>query len=132
MSSLTHSHARTAPARRTGAVRAGEVLAEVEAERAALGRLLHDDVLQSLIAARYAADLAGAPQVAEALREAVAEAKKPAAADAYTRDRLADMLQFFELMTSWCEQTRKLPTAAVIRMVKMGSKLGRLLESKGA
>jgi len=61
------------------------------------------------------------------LREASAEAKKPGAADAYTRERLADMLQFFELMTAWCEQTRKLPTPAVVRMVKMGDKLGRVL-----
>ena len=61
------------------------------------------------------------------LREAVVEAKKPGAADAYTRERLADMLQFFELMTSWTEQTRKLPTPAIIRMVKMGDKLARLL-----
>ena len=61
------------------------------------------------------------------LRDAGVEAKKPGAADAYTRERLADMLQFFELMTNWCEQTRKLPTPAVVRMVKMGDKLGRLL-----
>jgi DNA-binding transcriptional regulator GbsR (MarR family) len=60
------------------------------------------------------------------LRDAVAETKKPGAADAYTRDRLTDMLQFFELMTNWCEQTRKLPTPAVIRMVKMGNKLARM------
>ena len=61
------------------------------------------------------------------LREAVAEAKAPGAADAYTRQRLGDMLQFFELTTRWVEQTRKLPTAAVIRLVKMGDRLGRLL-----
>jgi DNA-binding transcriptional regulator GbsR (MarR family) len=61
------------------------------------------------------------------LRETGAEAKKPGAADAYTRERLADMLQFFELMTGWCAQTRKLPTPAVIRMVKMGDKIGRML-----
>jgi DNA-binding transcriptional regulator GbsR (MarR family) len=61
------------------------------------------------------------------LRETTADAKKAGAADAYTRERLADMLQFFELMTTWCEQTRKLPTAAVVRMVKMGDKLGRVL-----
>jgi len=61
------------------------------------------------------------------LRETVAEAKKPGAADAYTRARLGDMLQFFELMTAWTEQTRKLPTPAVVRMVKMGDKLGRVL-----
>jgi hypothetical protein len=57
----------------------------------------------------------------------VAETKKPGAADAYTRERLADMLQFFELMTAWTEQTRKLPTPAVIRMVKMGNRLARVL-----
>ena len=61
------------------------------------------------------------------LRDAVAETKKPGAADAYTRERLSDMLQFFELMTTWCEQTRKLPTPAIIRMVKMGNKLARIL-----
>ena len=61
------------------------------------------------------------------LREAVAETKKPGAADTYTRERLADMLQFFEVMTSWCEQTRKLPTPAVIRMLKMGSRLAKML-----
>ena len=68
-----------------------------------------------------------ADPVVAMLREAAAEAKKPGAADAYTRERLGDMLQFFELMTTWAEQTRKLPTPAVVRMVKMGDKFGRLL-----
>jgi DNA-binding transcriptional regulator GbsR (MarR family) len=68
-----------------------------------------------------------ADPVLNMLREATAEAKKPGAADAYTRERLGDMLQFFELMTGWTEQTRKLPTAAVIRMVKMGDKVSKLL-----
>src|SRR5256885_1289949 len=55
------------------------------------------------------------------LREAVAEAnKKPASADDYTRQRLADMLQFFELMTQWYESTRKMPTPAVIKLCKLG------------
>ena len=31
-------------------------------------------------------------------------------ADEDTRERLADLLQFFELMTGWVDQTRKLPT----------------------
>ena len=61
------------------------------------------------------------------LRDAVAETKKPGAADAYTRERLTDLLQFFELMTSWVDQTRRLPTPAVIRMVKMGDKVAKML-----
>lgn len=61
------------------------------------------------------------------LRETAAEARKPGAADAYTRDRLADMLQFFELVTGWVEQTRKLPTPALVRLLKMGDKIGKVL-----
>jgi len=68
-----------------------------------------------------------ADPVVAMLREATAESKKPGAADPYTRERLADMLQFFELMTTWTEQTRRLPTPAIVRMVKMGDKLGKLL-----
>lgn len=62
------------------------------------------------------------------LRTAVAEAKRPGAADAHTRERLARMLDFFELTTSWCEQSQKLPTPALIRMVKMGDRLARVLK----
>jgi len=63
------------------------------------------------------------------LRNAVTEAKKPGAADAYTRERLTEMLQFFELMDGWCEQTAKLPTSAVVRMVKMGDRIAKLVGS---
>ena len=64
----------------------------------------------------------------EMLRQVVAEAKNPKAADAYTRERLDDMLQFFETISGWLEQTRKLPTASVIRAVRMGDKVVRLLK----
>ena len=68
-----------------------------------------------------------ADPVLNMLRETAADARKPGAADSYTRARLGDMLQFFELMTSWTEQTRKLPTPALVRMVKMGDKVAKLL-----
>lgn len=48
-------------------------------------------------------------------------------ADAYTRERLGEMLQFFELMTGWYEQTRRMSTPAVLRLVKMGDKVAKLL-----
>jgi DNA-binding transcriptional regulator GbsR (MarR family) len=60
------------------------------------------------------------------LREATAEARKPGAADPYTRERLNDMLQFFEQMTAWVEQTRKLPTPALARMVKGVDRIARM------
>ena len=61
------------------------------------------------------------------LRESVAEAKKSGAGDSYTRERLGDMLSFFELMTTWYEQTRRMPTPAVLKFVKLGDKVARML-----
>jgi DNA-binding transcriptional regulator GbsR (MarR family) len=61
------------------------------------------------------------------LRESVAESKKSGQADAHTRQRLAEMLDFFELMTAWYEQTRKMPTGAVVKMCKLGDKVARLM-----
>jgi DNA-binding transcriptional regulator GbsR (MarR family) len=60
------------------------------------------------------------------LRESVAEMKS-SQADAYTRERLTDMLAFFESMTTWYEQTRKMPTPAVIKLCKLGDKVAKLL-----
>jgi DNA-binding transcriptional regulator GbsR (MarR family) len=67
------------------------------------------------------------------LRELNAEAKKSAGggggaggADAHVRERLADMLGFFELMTDWYDKTRKMSTPAVIRFCKLGDKVAKM------
>lgn len=61
------------------------------------------------------------------LRECVAEAQRSDPADVYTRQRLAELLGFFESISNWYEQIRGLPTQAVIRFVSMGGKVRRLL-----
>jgi hypothetical protein len=61
------------------------------------------------------------------LRELSAKAQKKSEADPYVRDRLSDMLGFFELMTTWYEQTRAMPTQSVIRMCKLGDKVAKML-----
>src|SRR5438034_11211047 len=43
------------------------------------------------------------------LRECLLQTK-PTSAEAYARERLADMLSFFELMTHWYGQTRRMST----------------------
>lgn len=60
------------------------------------------------------------------LRECVDEAAKNRA-DEYTHDKLSELLGFFETMSGWYEQIRKLPTTAVIKFVKMGDKLMKTL-----
>lgn len=63
------------------------------------------------------------------LRELSADASRKGAggADAHVRERLGDMLAFFELMTAWYEQTRRMPTPQVIKFCKMGDKVAKLL-----
>lgn len=61
------------------------------------------------------------------LRESVAELERSGGADTYTRTRLSAMLEFFETMSGCYEQMRRLPTAALIRFVKMGGKVRKLL-----
>jgi DNA-binding transcriptional regulator GbsR (MarR family) len=60
------------------------------------------------------------------LRECVAEAEK-SKADQHTRERLSELLNFFETMSAWYGQIRKLPTAAVIKFVKLGEKAIKML-----
>ena len=61
-----------------------------------------------------------------ALREYVAAAKSSGSPEAYTRDRLSDLLEFFESMDTWYSQTRKMPTPAVKRFVKLGDKVAKM------
>ena len=65
------------------------------------------------------------------LRDLSAQSEKKGEADPYVRDRLKDMLGFFELMTQWYEQTRAMPTPAVIKMCKLGDKVTKLLGMGG-
>jgi DNA-binding transcriptional regulator GbsR (MarR family) len=64
------------------------------------------------------------------LRECLAEAEKAGATsggEAYTRDRLKDMLGFFETMTGWYTQVRGLPQQAVVKFVRMGGQMRKWL-----
>ena len=63
----------------------------------------------------------------QVLQRCIAEAGKPKSADRYTRERLTDLLQFFELAETAYLQLEKLPTAALLKLAKMGDKTLRLL-----
>jgi hypothetical protein len=41
--------------------------------------------------------------------------------------RLTDLLSFFETMTGWYSQMNKLPTSILLKAVKLGDKVFRLL-----
>ena len=61
------------------------------------------------------------------LQECLAEIDGDKTADPQVKPRLQAMLHFFETMTSWYGQIRRLPQGAVIKFAKMGGKVGRML-----
>ncbi len=65
------------------------------------------------------------------LRECMDDADQPANRDEHTRARLAELLNFFETMSSWYSQMRRLPTGAVIKFAKMGGRLKKFLGLTG-
>jgi len=61
------------------------------------------------------------------LRECVQEAEAGKGESRVTRERLAEMLEFFETMSGWYGQLRRMPTKAVKKFVKMGDKILQLV-----
>ncbi len=61
------------------------------------------------------------------LRELAADAKKAGPTDAYTHQRITEMLNFFESMSAWYTQIRRMPTGSVIKFVKLGDRVRKLL-----
>jgi DNA-binding transcriptional regulator GbsR (MarR family) len=56
------------------------------------------------------------------LRECIAEMGKAKATDNYTRDRLTDLLKFFELANAAYAQLEVLPTSVLVKLTKLGNK----------
>jgi len=67
----------------------------------------------------------------EMLRRAVAEPER-AGGDAYTRQRLLEMLAFFETITGLYHEVRQLPAGTLRSFLKMRGKVRKLLEFKPA
>jgi DNA-binding transcriptional regulator GbsR (MarR family) len=61
------------------------------------------------------------------LRECIAEAEADKQTDTYTKERLRELRDFFEITTAWYTQVRQWSTATVVRFVKVGDKLLKTL-----
>jgi len=61
------------------------------------------------------------------LKECVAEAEKAGATEKDTRDRLKQLLGFFETMSTCYEQMRKIPAPALVKFFQAGDRVRRLL-----
>ena len=66
-----------------------------------------------------------------ALRECIAETDPADPSDAYTRQRLKDLEEFFETGNHWFEKVSRLPSGRVRQAMKLGDKLFSLLGLSG-
>jgi len=61
------------------------------------------------------------------LGECIDEAERDKETDEYTEQRLRELHQFFATTTAWYVQVRQWPTSAMVKFVKLGDKVLKLL-----
>ncbi|MGZ8096125.1 MAG: GbsR/MarR family transcriptional regulator [Methylosarcina sp.] len=64
------------------------------------------------------------------LRDLCIEADRDAETDPEVKKRIADMLNFLEVMTNWYDKLRKLPNDTLMQLVKLGDSAVKLLKFK--
>ncbi|MEE9412525.1 MAG: MarR family transcriptional regulator [Methylococcales bacterium] len=64
------------------------------------------------------------------LRDLSMKAEDDAEIDPQTRQRIVDMLEFLEVMTNWYDTVSKLPNATLMKLVKLGDKVVKLVSFK--
>jgi DNA-binding transcriptional regulator GbsR (MarR family) len=64
------------------------------------------------------------------LRQCIAEVDKEKSGDTYIRDRLGDLLKFFELANTAYTQLEALPTPALLKLAKLGNRGLKMLGLK--
>ena len=66
----------------------------------------------------------------ELLRECVSDMEKDRATPKAVKDRIKEMLTFMATLTQWFEQVKTLPKPTLVALMKMGSKVAKLLPKK--
>jgi DNA-binding transcriptional regulator GbsR (MarR family) len=61
------------------------------------------------------------------LNECIAEAEADKTTDVYTQQRLRDLRDFFETTSAWYVQIRQWPTSSIVKFVKLGDKVLKVL-----
>ena len=63
------------------------------------------------------------------LRSCVEQAEQAGKGEALSRERLAAMLEFFEMTNGWYDQVGRLPTGSLLKLIRGGERLKKLFRS---
>jgi DNA-binding transcriptional regulator GbsR (MarR family) len=62
------------------------------------------------------------------LRDCLLEPDKSTSPDdRYAKEKLGELLNFFETVTGWYEQVKRLPTSSLLKLARLGDKIRKLL-----
>ncbi|OSM01583.1 GbsR/MarR family transcriptional regulator [Magnetofaba australis] len=61
------------------------------------------------------------------LRQCLLDSEEDAKLPATSKQRISDVLEFLELLTTWYDEVEKLPQPVQMKMFKMGGKIAKLL-----
>jgi hypothetical protein len=61
------------------------------------------------------------------LREAVGEAKRDHETSEAVKERIATMLEFLEELSNWYQQVRALPRPTLLKLMRMGTRVAKLV-----
>lgn len=65
------------------------------------------------------------------LRQCVLEAENDPKLPEASQQRIIEVLEFLEMLTAWYDQVHRLPRPVLLKIIKMGSKVGKLF-TKGS
>lgn len=63
----------------------------------------------------------------DVLRDCVSEAK--VSSEPYVQEKLQEMLNFLETMSTWYEQIKKIPSTSLMKIIKLGNKIQKMVSS---
>lgn len=61
------------------------------------------------------------------LRECVVEAGQSMPGDSYSGDRLSELLNFLETMSTWYDQMRKIPMPSLLKIIRLGNRIQKVI-----
>ncbi len=67
----------------------------------------------------------------QVLRECVDEADEDKGAEAFTKEKIGDLLEFFEVASGFYDKANRLPTSAAVKAFKMSDKMFKMIGLMG-
>jgi len=88
---------------------------------------IEDEILQAVFKEKAKILVAEPPTTLSMLQKCAAEVEKEKQTDDITKERIKNMLKFFETTSDWYEQIQEIPTPTLKKIMKLGRGITKLI-----